>query len=82
MLAGFEDAVVPLALELLDRHPALPITTEIGNHAARLHRSARWKLPDALQAALAMRHGLELVTRNTRDFRSSAELRVVVPYRV
>ena len=82
VLAGFDDQHAPLALELLDAFPALPITTEIADFAARLRRSERWKLPDALQAAVAMQHGLILVTRNTRDFRSGEGLEVVVPYGV
>lgn len=80
VLAGFDEEHARLAVELLDAFPALPITTEIADRAARLRRSERWKLPDALQAAVAMHHGLELVTRNTRDFRTDGELVVVVPY--
>jgi len=82
VLAGFDDAHAAMALDLLDLFPALPITSEIADHAARLRRSERWKLPDALQAAVAMRHGMVLVTRNTRDFRSGGGLEVLVPYSV
>lgn len=80
VLAGFDDDHAALAWELLDVFPALPITVEIADHAARLRRSERWKLPDALQTAVVMRHGLTLVTRNTRDFRNGGELAVLVPY--
>jgi predicted nucleic acid-binding protein len=48
--------------------------------AARLRREHRWKMPDALQAAVARHHGLDLVTRNTRDFPPEAHSFVVVPY--
>lgn len=82
VLAGFDDANAALARELLDLFPTLPITLDIADLAARLRRSERWKLPDAFQAALAMHHGLALVTRNTRDFRSGAALEVVAPYGV
>lgn len=81
VLAGFDDASAIVARELLDLFPALPITVEIADRAARLRRSERWKLPDALQAAVAQHHGLALVTRNTRDFQDRAGIRVVVPYR-
>ncbi len=81
VLAGFNDSALPLALELLNQFPVLPITTEIGDQAARLRRSERWKLPDALQAAVAVMHDLTLVTRNTRDFQDGDGLRVLVPYR-
>ena len=40
----------------------------------------QWKLPDALQAAAASYHGLELVTRNTTDFPSERFPFVTVPY--
>jgi predicted nucleic acid-binding protein len=60
----------------------LPISTDIADHAARLRRSERWKLPDALQAAMAIRHELVLVTRNTRDFQPSGKVEVLVPYRL
>lgn len=82
VLAGFDDANAALARELLDLFPTLPITLDIADLAARLRRTERWKLPDAFQAALAMHHGLALVTRNTRDFRSGSDLEVVVPYGV
>lgn len=82
VLAGFDDEQAKLALQLLDLFPTLPITTTIADDAARLRRSERWKLPDALQAAVAIHHGLILVTRNTRDFTSDGKLKVLVPYRV
>lgn len=82
VLAGVRDDNAEPVTELLDLFPALPITLDIADTAARLRHSERWKLPDALQAAVAMHHGLTLVTRNTKDFNDGAKLRVVVPYRV
>lgn len=82
VLTGFDGPGASLALGLLDQFPPLPITREIGDLAALLRRSQRWKLPDALQAAVAMHHDLVLVTRNTRDFRTGEGLRVLVPYSV
>ncbi len=82
VLAGFADGQEALALELLDEFPALPMTSEIATLAARLRRTERWKLPDALQAAVAIHHELVLVTRNTRDFRTSENLQVLVPYAI
>lgn len=81
-LAGFSDETEPLALELLDNFPTLPVTREVADLAARLRRTERWKFPDALQAAVATRHGLTLVTRNIRDFQESETLNVLAPYRV
>jgi len=82
VLAGFTLRAEPLARELLDVFPHLPITSEIADLAASLRRSEHWKLPDALQAAVAVQHGLVLVTRDTRDFKvGGKKVEVVVPYR-
>lgn len=82
VLAGFDAAGVPVARELLDAFPALPITSDIADLAAALRRSERWKLPDALQAAVATQHKLILVTRNSRDFQVGGKLDVLIPYRI
>ena len=83
VLAGFpsEETAAPAAA-LLDRFPLLAIDGAVADSAARLRREVRWKLPDAFQAALAQRHGLTLVTRNTRDFPPERHTFVHVPYRV
>ena len=61
----------------------MPITVEVADLAATLRRTQRWKLPDALQAAVAIRHDLVLVTRNTRDFQEGAtNPAVLIPYRL
>ena len=80
VLAGFTEATEPLALELLDTFATLPLTREGADLAARLRRTQRWKLPDAIQAAIAIGNGLTLVTRNTRDFTAGGELQVLIPY--
>ena len=80
VLAGFEAADVSAPEALLDRFPTLGIDRPVADLAARLRREHRWKMPDALQAALARHHGLSLVTRNTRDFPPDRHPFVVVPY--
>jgi predicted nucleic acid-binding protein len=80
VLAGFDEAAAPLAVRLLDRFPTLDIDVPVADLAARLRREHRWKMPDALQAALAHHHGLELATRNTRDFPPEQHPFVVIPY--
>lgn len=83
MLAGFTVRTEPLAHELPDVFPHLPITSEMVDLAASLHCSEHWKSPDALQAAVTVQHGLVLVTRNTRDFKVGGEkVEVMVLYRV
>ena len=80
VLAGFDPVGAALAVRLLDRFPTLGIDTAVADLAARLRREHRWKMPDALQAAVARHHGLDLATRNTRDFPPEAHSFVVVPY--
>ena len=60
----------------------LPLDQAIAERAGRLRQSERWKLPDALQAATAQHHGLQLVTRNTKDFKPERHPFVVVPYTI
>ena len=81
-LAGFTSESEPLARELLDSFATLPVTVEVADAAARLRRTQRWKLPDAIQAAIALQEGLTLVTRNTRDFRDNSPVSVEIPYRI
>jgi len=82
VLVGFDAGLVLLARNLLDTFPTLPMTTEIADDAARLRRVSSWKLPDAIQAAIARAHGLTLVTRNTRDFQPGGDPEVLIPYRL
>jgi predicted nucleic acid-binding protein len=80
VLAGFGAEDAALAEGLLGRFPTLGIDLAVADLAARLRREHRWKMPDALQAALAQFHGLTLATRNTRDFPPDRHRFVVVPY--
>jgi hypothetical protein len=82
VLAGFDEVRAAMVMELLDLFMALPITVQIADLAARLRRSERWKLPDALQAAVAKHHALILVTRNSRDFHAGGTIEVFAPYRL
>ena len=79
-LAGFTEESEYLARELLDSFVTLPVTIEVADLAAGLRRTQRWKLPDAIQAAIALQEGLTLVTRNTRDFRDGDPVSVEAPY--
>jgi hypothetical protein len=65
---------------LLDRFRLVPIDAPVADRAAGLRHRHRWRLPDALQAAVALEHGLRLATRNTRDFKPDQHDFVVVPY--
>ena len=80
MLVGFSADSEYLARELLDGFVAFPVTAEVADKAARLRRTERWKLPDAIQAAIALEEDLTLVTRNTKDFKDGAPVRIMMPY--
>lgn len=82
-LAGFDDQSEPMACSLLNAFTALPVTQDIADLAGRLRRTERWKLPDAIQAAVAIQHELTLVTRNTKDFQPErSPPPVLIPYQI
>ncbi|MDR1646812.1 MAG: PIN domain-containing protein [Zoogloeaceae bacterium] len=80
VLAGFDDADLPAAIALLDQFRFLPLDRAVADEAARQRRDTRLKLPDAIQAAFAIRHRLRLVTRNSKDFRPEEFDFVMTPY--
>ena len=82
VLAGCDEATISSVTGLLNHFPTLPVTVADSDLAARLRQSERWKLPDALQAAIAIEHKLILVTRNTRDFQPGGEPAVLIPYQL
>ncbi len=80
VLAGCSEAASRSVTGLLNHFPTLPVTVDVADLAARLRRDERWKLPDAIQAAIAIEHKLILVTRNTRDFQPGGQPEVLIPY--
>jgi predicted nucleic acid-binding protein len=54
----------------------LTVSRAIAERAGRLRRMAQIQLGDALIAATALDHGLDLLTRNTRDFQRVPGLRI------
>jgi predicted nucleic acid-binding protein len=82
VLTGFEGKERQLARRLLDRFPTLIIDRGIADLAATLRRQNRWKMPDALQAAVAKNHKLKFATRDTADFPPQRYRFVTVPYTI
>jgi len=80
VLTGFEGKNRQAAKRLLDRFPVLVIDRTIADLAATLRRRNRWKMPDAMQAALAKHHKLKLATRDAEDFPPKRYRFVVVHY--
>jgi len=64
----------PRVARLLAPFRELAVDRQIAETAGQLRRAHDVLLPDALIAATALLHELQLVTRNVRDFRSIPEL--------
>jgi predicted nucleic acid-binding protein len=82
VLPGFAPRDAAKAKRFLDCFPVLGIDAASADLAAALRRDHGWKLPDAFQAAIAEQHGLQLATRNVRDFPPKLHRFVLIPYRV
>ncbi len=81
VLTGFHDEFSKKrAVNFLDIFPVLDVTKPIADLAANLRQEYGWKLPDALQAALANYHNIKLATRNSKDFSPDKHDFVVLPY--
>jgi predicted nucleic acid-binding protein len=80
ILVGIPEENEGLVKALLDQYQTLTIDKPTADQAARLRRKYRWKLPDAFQASLAIRGGMKLTTRNTRDFDPEKFEFIEVPY--
>jgi predicted nucleic acid-binding protein len=69
----------PALRSLLALHTEIAVDAVIGERAGRLRRTSMIRMPDALVAATALEHALELLTRNRRDFDRIRDLRVRSP---
>jgi len=77
MTISYETDLKPAAVKAL-----ADVCYPIADLAATLRRQNRWKMPDALQAALAKHHKLKLATRDTDDFPPKRYRFVTVPYTI
>ena len=82
VLSGFDGKERQLARRLLDRFPILIIDRTIADLAATLRRQNHWKIPDALQAAVAKHHKLKFATGDIDDFPPKRYRFVTVPYTI
>jgi hypothetical protein len=57
----------------------MSLTGDDATGASAVRRKYGWKLPDAFQAAVALRAGLRLVTRDTRGFGGGEDSFVLIP---
>jgi hypothetical protein len=82
ILVGFSEDELDAPKALLDQYKTLTIDKTIADKAASLQRQQGWKLPDAFQAALAIKNNLLLLTRNTKDFDPGHHPFVRIPYQL
>jgi predicted nucleic acid-binding protein len=82
VLSGGTEEEVFSALDLCNEFECLPLTRDDATSAATLRREHGWKLPDAFQAAAALRAGLKLVTRDARGFNGRKLSFVFIPYKL
>jgi hypothetical protein len=80
VLTGAEEKEKHSIKILLDSFETLAINNEVADLAAELRKKHRLKLPDALQAALAVIYKVELATRNIKDFNKDMGF-VKIPYK-
>ena len=69
VLTGFDEQSRIKAIKFLDNFDVLKIDKEVADLTATFRRTYRIKLPDSLQATLAIYHNLVLVSRNSKDFK-------------
>lgn len=62
--------------QLLGPLREIPVDRAIAERAGRVRRETGIRLPDALIAATALQHKLQVATRNARDFRLVRGVRV------
>jgi predicted nucleic acid-binding protein len=80
VMAGAIDEEEGLTLRaFLDGFELLAIDAAVAEEAVLVRRARRLKLPNAVILATARVHRLDLVTRNTKDFRKR-DPGIVVPY--
>ncbi|HRI59488.1 MAG TPA: PIN domain-containing protein [Saprospiraceae bacterium] len=58
------------------------LTDDIANQTISIRKSVKIKLPDAVIAATALIHGLELISRNEADFKKIPGLVLVNPFAI
>lgn len=82
VLTGFDSVGEVQAKAFLNLFLTHTLTAEDADLSASLRREHRWKLPDALQAAVAINRKLTLATRNSKDFDPARHTFVAIPYRL
>jgi len=80
ILTGLNEEKIQKARQLLFSFVMLEIDFAVAEKAAQLRRQYGWKLPDAFQAAIAIKNDIKLCTRNTKDFNPKKHPFIEIPY--
>jgi len=80
VLCGGTEEEASAAFMLCGQFKCLPLTADDATKAAELRKENGWRLPDAFQAAAAIRNGLKLVTRDIRAFGAEKHAFILIPY--
>ena len=67
--------------KLMDAATVYPVDDIVAMKAIEIRRTVKIKLADAVIAATALSHGLQLATKNVDDFRQINGLRTINPLR-
>jgi predicted nucleic acid-binding protein len=81
VLSGGSEEEADSARKICDKFECVSLTKDDATVAAGLRRENGWKLPDALQAALARRMDIKLVTRDARGFGDKKHSLAFCPYK-
>lgn len=71
VLVGFDETEKLSVIPILNGFELLNIDKNIADMTAQFRQKYRTKLPDALQASVAIYHNLILVSRNSKDFKEN-----------
>ena len=74
---GHSDESLRQTTDLISLLPELPMSEAVIEQAIRIRKTFGLKLPDAVIAATALAHGLQLMTANESDFKRVIGLNLV-----
>ena len=70
----------PVLIDFFEASDIFELTDDVVNKTIQLRQKRKIKLPDAVIASTALVKGMILVSRNTKDFKSIADLELINPY--
>ena len=73
-------SATPQLIDFMNLANTFPITETIADQTITLRKIRKMKLPDALIAATALVYGLEIISRNTKDFQLIEGLNCINPH--